>query len=100
MAEFRTRFGVGDTVYIRDPDRLDPEPVVITDVRIHHSSSMRDPISVTYRGLTDAKQKDFPEADLCTFAEAREFYYDRHPDRIETIQELTDSREGADDHPG
>jgi len=83
VAEFRTRFGLGETVYILDKDARNPEPVIISDIRIHAASYCEISYGVTYRGITDARQKDFKEQELGTLSEVKRLYMEAH------IEELT-----------
>jgi hypothetical protein len=85
--EFKTRFNLYDVVYIRDPSRRNPEPVVISDIRIHCSTTTVVIYSITYRGTTDARQKDFKEEELVTLSENLELYYKNHPEELDAKPE-------------
>lgn len=81
--EFKTKFNLQDVVFIRDPNRRNPEPVVISDIRIHCSTTTVVIYSITYRGTTDARQKDFKEEELVTLAENLELFYKAHPEELD-----------------
>ncbi len=81
--EFKTKYNLQDVVFIRDPERRNPEPVVISDIRIHCSTTTTVVYSITYRGTTDARQKDFKEEELVTLAENTELYYKNHPKELD-----------------
>ena len=89
MAEFRTRFGLGDVVYILNKDCRNPEPVVISDIRIHAANYHSDVVyGVSYRGITDARQKDFKEQELGTLMEAKKLFLETHPEELEPIEPI------------
>ena len=74
MPEFKTRFNLNEVVYILSKDNDKPEPVIITDIRIHISTMYEVIYHVSYRGITDVKQKDFRESELGTLSEAKAYY--------------------------
>lgn len=94
LHHFKTKFNLNEVVYILGLDK--PEPVIITDIHIHSSTRLQISYSVTYSGVTDARQKDFKESEVGTLSEYKRHYGLRHPEILENINELNEDFKAGD----